>query len=167
MPWSEAFAPSSAIRRSCATACDGELFLAGCGVRDCPPRGEWARLEKISQFVGGSSASIYSKNAIAKTGQVYYDFGIEAPYRQLYFSKYVKFDPSMMAHFFADVGQTLATEDIMPYDEFLETRFYREWAQPQGLVDCANSVLDKSPTSTAMFAVMRHERNGVVDAETR
>jgi DNA-binding CsgD family transcriptional regulator len=124
-------------------------------------------LEKTSHFVGGCAASLHSKDAIAKSAHLYYDYGIEAPYRHLYFSKYVKYDPGTMAQFFADVGQTVATEDIMPYDEFLETRFYQEWAQPQGLVDCANTVLEKSSTSTAMFCVIRHERDGVVDGEAR
>jgi len=55
----------------------------------------------------------------------------------------------------------------MPYGEFLETRFYKEWAEPQGLVDCANSVLDKSVRGTAMFCVVRYERDGVVQSETR
>jgi hypothetical protein len=84
-------------------------------------------LEKTSHFVGGCAASLYSKDAIAKSAHLYYDYGIEAPYRHLYFSKYVKYDPGTMAQFFADVGQTVATEDIMPYDEFLETRLARYW----------------------------------------
>jgi hypothetical protein len=44
-------------------------------------------------------------------GQLY--FGIEVSYRQPYFSKSIKFDPGTMAQFFAYVGQTVATEDIM------------------------------------------------------
>jgi PAS domain-containing protein len=55
----------------------------------------------------------------------------------------------------------------MPYQEFLETRFYKEWVQPQGLVDSLTAVLDKSVTSAALFGVFRHERDGVVDDETR
>jgi len=44
-----------------------------------------------------------------------------------------------------------AVADIMPYQEFLETRFYKEWVQPQGIVDAVTAVLDKSVTSAAMF----------------
>jgi hypothetical protein len=69
-------------------------------------------LGKTREFVGGVAASLYTKDAITKSGQLYYDIGIEPCYRQLYFDKYVKFDPTTMAHFFADVGQTVATEDI-------------------------------------------------------
>jgi len=37
-------------------------------------------LEKTSHFVGGCAASLYSKDAIAKSGHVYYDYGIESCY---------------------------------------------------------------------------------------
>src|ERR1700716_4299934 len=55
----------------------------------------------------------------------------------------------------------------MPCCEFTETRFYKEWVRPQGLVDFVTATLDKSATSVAMFGVFRHERDGVVDDEAR
>ena len=55
----------------------------------------------------------------------------------------------------------------MPYDEFLATRFYKEWVRPQKLVDNITAVLDKSPTCTALFTIFRHERDGLVCDETR
>jgi DNA-binding CsgD family transcriptional regulator len=55
----------------------------------------------------------------------------------------------------------------MPYREFLETRFYKEWVRPQGIVDFVSATLDKSVTSAALFGVFRHERDGIVDDETR
>src|ERR1700716_2233941 len=53
----------------------------------------------------------------------------------------------------------------MPCCEFTETRFYKEWVRPQGLVDFVTATLDKSVASVAMFGVFRHERDGVVDNE--
>ena len=55
----------------------------------------------------------------------------------------------------------------MPYEEFLETRFFREWARPQGLIDAVSSVLERSTTSAALVLVFRHERDGLVNDETR
>jgi DNA-binding CsgD family transcriptional regulator len=124
-------------------------------------------LRKSAEFVVGSAAAIYSKRPTAGSGYVYYECGVDPYYRDLYFDKYVKLDPSTTSHYFADVEQLIATADYMPYQEFLETRFYKEWAQPQGLVDGLNAVLDKSVTSAALFGVFRHERDGVVDDETR
>lgn len=122
---------------------------------------------KAGRFVGGRAAAIFSKSPIAGTGNVYYDSGIDPYYRDLYFEKYVKLDPSTTGHYFADIGQPIATADLMPYDEFLETQFYKEWVQPQGLVDFVSAVLDKSVTSAALFGVFRSERDGVVDDEAR
>jgi DNA-binding CsgD family transcriptional regulator len=124
-------------------------------------------LGKAARFVGGPAAGLYSKDAASKTGVVAYGYGIEPHYQQLYFDKYVKLDPTTTGHFFAEIEEPVATADLMPYDDFLETRFYKEWAQPQSLADCTNAVLDKSATSVVLFGVFRHERNGVADDEMR
>jgi DNA-binding CsgD family transcriptional regulator len=122
---------------------------------------------KAGRFVGGSAAAIYSKSPTALTGNVYYQSGTDPYYRELYFSKYIKFDPTTTAHYFADVEQPVAVADIMPYQEFLETRFYKEWVHPQGMVDNASAVLDKSVTSAALFGVFRYQSEGIVDDEAR
>ena len=124
-------------------------------------------LRKASQFVGGPAATLFSKSAANKTGAVVYDYGSDPYYRQLYFERYIKLDPFTTGQFFAELDEPISSADIIPYDEFLQTRFYREWAQPQGLVDFVTSVIDKSMTSAAMFGVFRHERDGVVDEDTR
>jgi DNA-binding CsgD family transcriptional regulator len=129
---------------------------------------QWsAVLGKAAQFIGGSSAALFSKDAASGAGNIYYEFGTDPYYRQLYFEKYVMLDPASSGHFFAEVEQPIAVSDLMPYQEFLETRFYREWAQPQGVVDFVAAVLDKSATSVAMFGVFRHERDGLADDEAR
>jgi hypothetical protein len=59
-------------------------------------------LKKLAEFVGGSAASIYSKNSAA--GAVYHQFGVEPHYQQLYFTKYVRLDPTTAGHCLAHVG---------------------------------------------------------------
>jgi len=123
---------------------------------------------KAGRFVGGPAAAIYAKSPTAGNGNVYYESGtIDPYYRQLYFDKYVKLDPTTTGQYFADVEQPISVADIMPYGEFLETRFYKEWCRPQGLVDSVNAVLDKSVTTAALFVVFRYQREGIVDDETR
>lgn len=122
---------------------------------------------RAGRFVGGAAAAIFSKSPIAGNGEVLYEFGTDLYYRHLYFEKYVKLDPATAGHYFADIGDPIAVEDIMPYREFLETRFYKEWAKPQGIVDFISAVLDKSVTSAALFGVFRYERDGIVDDEVR
>lgn len=125
-------------------------------------------LAGTSRFVGGPATGLYSKDATRKSGNIYYDDGgIDAHYVALYFEKYVKFDPTTIRHFFTEIGHSVSTTDIMPYEEFLKTRFYKEWARPQQLVDHLSAVLDKSLTSVSLFGVFRHERDGLVDDESR
>src|SRR5262249_45631498 len=125
-------------------------------------------LAKSARFVEGFSAALVFKDATRKSGNLYYDTGdIEPHYKQLYFENYVRLDPSTTSHVLAEIGEPVATADIMPYDEFLETRFYKEWARPQQLVDFVTAVLEKSSTGAALFGVFRHERNGPADDEMR
>ena len=127
-----------------------------------------AALRGAASFVGGMAGSLYTKDATSKSGYIHYDDGVlERRYIDLYFEKFVKFDPTTTRHFFTAVEQAVSTADIMLYDEFAKTRFYQEWARPQHLVDHLSAVLDKSLTSVSLFGVFRHERDGLVDDEAR
>ena len=87
---------------------------------------------------------------------------------QSYNETYVKLSPVLVPTLlYAKVGGVLSTSDLLPYNEFLASRFYREWAAPQGIVDALAATLDKSATSYAFIAVQRHERHGLVDAATK
>ena len=101
-------------------------------------------LENAARFVGGPAASVFSKDATRKSAQIFFQYGIDPSYEQLYIDKYVKLDPSTTSQFFANVGDIISTENFTAYDQFLETRFFKEWACPQLLVDSANTVLQKS-----------------------
>jgi DNA-binding CsgD family transcriptional regulator len=125
-------------------------------------------LGTTAQFLPGLSATLFSKDIGGKTGDIYYDDGaLEQHYKQVYFEKYIKIDPLNYAHVFAEIGEPISATSVMSYAEFLETRFYQGWVKPQGIVDFACTVLDKSATGAAMFGVFRHERDGVVDDEAR
>src|SRR5262249_1535325 len=57
--------------------------------------------------------------------------------------------------------------ELVPYDEFRRGRFFQEWMRPQGWVDAANSVLEKSVTSFSFISILRDEARGPVDDEMR
>jgi DNA-binding CsgD family transcriptional regulator len=127
----------------------------------------WANvLENAARFIGGPAASVFSKD-VTRSVQIFYQYGIDPGYVRLYVDKYIKLDPSTNSQLFASVGDIISTKNFIAYDEFLETRFYKEWAQPQLLVDSANAVLEKSATDVAMFTVFRHKRDGLVNSEMR
>ena len=125
-------------------------------------------LGNAARFVGGSSGALYWKDAASKTGGVHHDDGrMDPSYRQLYFEKYVKFDPATIAHVFAGIDEPVTRADFATHEEFCDTRIHREWARPQGIVDAANTVIDKTATGAAMFIVFRIEPDGIVDDEMR
>jgi DNA-binding CsgD family transcriptional regulator len=125
-------------------------------------------LAKSARFVGGFTAALFFKDAAGKSGDFSYEAGrIDPHYGQLYFESYVKLDPLTTGRFLADIEQPVAASDLMPYDEFLETPFYKEWAQPQQVVDCLTAVIEKSATGAALFGVFRDERDGPADDEMR
>jgi DNA-binding CsgD family transcriptional regulator len=122
----------------------------------------------IREFAIGQCATIFTKDVASHTGGVVYDDGgIAASYREGYFRSYVRLDPTFVAQYYSKIGEPMATEDFLPYDEFVASRFYREWAEPQELVDFAAVALEKSATSIAMFGVFRHRRHGLVDQSMR
>src|SRR5262245_27715471 len=125
-------------------------------------------LGKACDFVGGAAAVLYSKDMANKSASICYDDGgIDPHYKRLYLDEYVKYDPSTRAELLIEIGQPAATADLIPYDEFVQTRHYREWARPQGLVDHLRVALEKSATSITFFGIFRHQRDGVVDEEMR
>jgi DNA-binding CsgD family transcriptional regulator len=125
-----------------------------------------AVLEKIAAFVGGAAAGLLSKDAVSKIGDAHYHFGVDDRYIQRYREKYWKFDPLSPLLFF-DIGQVTNRTDCVPDEEFRQGRFHKEWAAPQGIIDAANVVLEKSVTSCAILSVIRSEADGIVDDEMR
>lgn len=124
-------------------------------------------VERTGKFVGGVGASIFRQDSVRKTGNSYYHSGIDPRFERLYFEKYIKFDPLSAAYLTLKVGDVSSSSIIIPPAEFFETRFYREWARPQGLVDNVFAILERSPTSIAAFIVFRHERDGLADDDAR
>jgi hypothetical protein len=123
-------------------------------------------LGKIAEFVGGQSAGLISRDSVSKAGNAHYTFGCNPHYLKLYLDQYAKLDPTT-AMFFFTTERVASIADFMPYDEYLETRFHKEWARPQGWVDWVSAVLEKSATSFAFMSVMCDEATGLVDDSAR
>jgi len=104
-------------------------------------------LGEAHKFVRGSAAALYWKDAAARNGGVT--------------------DPITIGHYLAAIETPVAAAAVMPHDEVVETRIYREWVRPQGIVDCVSAPLEKSKRTVALFGVFGDERDGIVDDETR
>jgi len=125
-----------------------------------------AVLAKITKFVGGQAAGLLSKDSVSKSGNIHYQVGLDPCFVQLYSETYWKFDPVASLSDY-EVGQIVSIPELVSYEEFLGGRFYREWAKPQGWIDAANAVLEKTPTTCAYLSVIRSEAAGMVDDKMR
>ena len=124
-------------------------------------------LAKVSGFVGGASVNFYSQSSSSREAILHLQWGNDPHYEQLYLEEYYKLNPLTPATSFVDAGIVFSQSDLIPYAEFEETRFYKEWVAPQGFVDVIGANLEKSATSAAMLAVRRNATQGRVDAECR
>jgi DNA-binding CsgD family transcriptional regulator len=110
-------------------------------------------LASVTAFVRGSSAVLYWHDAAREQAQALHLFNENPEYNRLYFEKYLPMNPMFPAATFVDVGVVMASGDIMPNEELVETRFYKEWIQPQGIVDSLAVNLEKGVTRTSLINV--------------
>jgi len=144
------------------------LELIG-GIYDCTlnPQAWNVVLPRLGAFIGGSAGGLFAHHSSRRGGDIYYQFGADPHYRQLYLDKYVTLDPMFGTYFVLDVGDVFSSSTIMPHADFLQSRFYKEWVRPQGWYDNVCVYLDRSSEGHSGFAVFRNEREGVADEPAR
>jgi DNA-binding CsgD family transcriptional regulator len=124
-------------------------------------------LDGLRNFVGGFAANIFWQDIASDGAGMYFSLGDDPHYRQLYIETYSALNPMLPAAAFPDCGTILSTVDFLTLEEMKQTRFYREWLEPQGIVDGVFSNLDKSSTTLSAMSVIRDKSHGVVDEGTR
>ena len=125
-------------------------------------------LEKTCRYVEGMASTLLSQDSAQKTAEFHFSWGDDPEYTRSYQDTYVKMNPLLLPMVLAtETGSVVANSDLVPIEEFRSTRFYQEWAQPQGYLDAVSATLDKSATGYAALAVTRHERDGLVDEGMR
>jgi DNA-binding CsgD family transcriptional regulator/PAS domain-containing protein len=123
-------------------------------------------LDRIARFTGGHSSGLLVKHSLTNSDSLYCYLGEDQESLQAYSEEFPELEPTESSDPF-DAQQVVTTTDLVPYDEFRRGRFYREWAEPQGWVDVASAVIEKSATSSAFLSVVRHQASGMVDEEMR
>jgi DNA-binding CsgD family transcriptional regulator len=118
-------------------------------------------------FLNAMAGSIGVADFVRSDLNLMKTWGYEPSALKLFLEKYASNHPLIPFVMSTQVGDVVAIEDGMPYDEFVRTPYYRELLQPLGIVDAMHTNLDKSPTSLAMFYVARHEQAGRVDDTAR
>lgn len=120
-------------------------------------------IKGVADFVGAVAGCLITRDCVTGTGGVFYGFGDQPHYRKLYFETYIQHDPVSPALAALPSGEVVSNSGVMPRGEFVKTRFYEEWMEPQGWLDNAFVMLDRSPTKIAAFAISRGREDGWVD----
>ena len=124
-------------------------------------------LQRTAQFLKCVNVSLGSFNLPQQSTNLTRLWGYKPEYLDSFRDRYRKFSPLVVRAGDAPVGVSVSVTDVMPYKQFQQTAFYREWTKPQGHVDALLVNLTKSKTATTFVLGGRHRRVGMVDQEMR
>jgi len=121
-----------------------------------------AVLEKTCEFVNGQTATLSAQSATQT--HFYFQWGLEAKCLELLNRTYAAINPLYVPVMVSGkVGEIYTVADFVPYDEFVASKFYREWAAAQHLGDGMFLLFEKSATTHAGISVIRSSRDGPID----
>jgi DNA-binding CsgD family transcriptional regulator/PAS domain-containing protein len=128
----------------------------------------WKRaLGNACLFVGGSSAVLFWHDAATERSEALHLFNEDPHYTKLYFEKYLPMNPVFPAAIFMEPGVVHTTNDIIPQAELIKTRFYREWIEPQGIVDAIAVNLEKGTMRSSLLNIRMDASYGIADEAAR
>jgi DNA-binding CsgD family transcriptional regulator/PAS domain-containing protein len=117
----------------------------------------------IRDFIGGQACGLISKDAVSKSGVTHYYCGVDPHFIQLYSETHCQFDPLVSLPCY---GKVVSIPDLVDFDGYRRGRFYQEWLKPQGCIDVANVVLDKSEPNCPILLTVLPGKD-MLDAEMR
>ena len=122
-------------------------------------------LQSACEFVGGHSAVLFWHDTATERSEALHMFNEDPDYTRLYFEKYLTMNPVFPAATFLEAGAVHTTNDVIPQTELVKTRFYKEWIEPQGIVDAISVNLEKGTTRTSLLNFRMDASYGVADQE--
>jgi DNA-binding CsgD family transcriptional regulator len=120
----------------------------------------------LVQFVGAQAGALLWKSSGRPT-EVVHISGIKSPGLELYKERYAKLDPATEPLLLRDVGEVASTTELVPYSEYVKTRFYREWMKPQGFVETWHASVEKTATTFVHLIFWSKGKSGIESDATR
>jgi hypothetical protein len=112
-------------------------------------------LEQTARFCNGMLATLASYDLLHSSVNMDKSWGYKPEYIQSYRDHYIKLNPMIPMTMRTSVGDVLTIPDLMPYDEYLASTVYREWAKPQGFIDGIQATLEKTATRASGWLTTR------------
>jgi DNA-binding CsgD family transcriptional regulator len=125
-----------------------------------------AVLEKLCKFVTAQNATLAAQSG----GQIhfYHQWGLDPQFLETLHRTYSMINPLYVpVMLYSKAGEVQTVGDLVPFDEFLKSRFYKEWAAPQGLGDAIWMLVEKSAAGFAGLSAIRNTRDGPFDDESK
>lgn len=123
-------------------------------------------LAAVADFVGGQATGLLAKDTMNNCVAAHCHARVDPHYLRLYSDTYSSVGP-VATSLYCDVDQVVSIPELVPYEDYCRSRFYQEWARPQGWIDIAIAVLEKSAAGCSCLSVVRYESSGMVDGEMR
>ena len=111
-------------------------------------------LQKTAHFVGGKAAVLASHDTASGAANFNYLWGDDPKYTVHYMAHLAKTNPVIIpVHLYCEPGKVFSLSQITSYDEYRQSRVFREWAEPQGWGDFSHFLTEKSGTRFGHFGV--------------
>jgi DNA-binding CsgD family transcriptional regulator/PAS domain-containing protein len=123
-------------------------------------------LTNMAGTMNAQASALLSKDSSRKFVDATCHTGLDPHFERTYADTYGKLGP-VATSAFCDTDRIASIPELMPYDEYCRTCFYREWAKPQGWADVAVAVLEKSASGCVYLSFARNEAAGMVDDDMR
>jgi DNA-binding CsgD family transcriptional regulator/PAS domain-containing protein len=117
-------------------------------------------LASVCNYVGGTWGVLFWQDSAIQQAQTLHIFNDDPHYTKLYFEKYLPMNPVFPAATFMEAGVVHTTTDFIPQHELVQTRFYKEWVEPQGIGDAIAANLEKGTTSSSLINVLMDASHG-------
>lgn len=117
-------------------------------------------LARIADYVGVRTVGINVKDPGAQKVTFVAQWGGNPEYRASYNAKYFALNPAMTAGWFVGLDEPVTCSDFAGKREWLRSRMYREWMEPQGYIDACGVNLTKNAQRHSMLSVIRTAEQG-------
>lgn len=117
-------------------------------------------LGRLCVSLDAKAASVHVVDPIEGRASLFVEHGTDPEWTALLLSQYAGMSPIGSAVLIADLDQPIGAFDFIDEEEFVESRFYREWCAPQGYHDMLGALITKKPHQVGAVSATRLKSKG-------